>query len=818
MTEPDPASALVGLVVVSHSRALAQAAVTLATEMVHDQPVRMAVAAGLDEVTLGTDAVAILGAIQEVDSPAGVVVLMDLGSAVMSAELALDLLEDPSMRERVLLSAAPLVEGLVVAAVMAAGGAGRAEVAAEAQNALLGKTTQLGAEATDAATAELVESERRASFTVGNPHGLHARPATRLVTSMRGLDARVELRNLTTGAGPVPAASLSRVATLAALQGHEIQIAASGPQAQEAIEALLALAQRNFDEQPEALPVRGAPPTAGPLAASPGIAIGPVRTPAHIENTAKEKPTGTTAEEWDRALEGLTAVRREIGRVQTVATRQVGTEQASIFDAHLALLDDSDVLTDVHERVDAGAAAVAAWRDALGAVERQWAALPDPYLQARAEDVRAVSAMMHHALTGAPAAQMSGPGILLAPELSPAQAAELDRDLVQGFVLAYGSPTSHAAILARSRGIPALVAAGPAILGLAEGTTLVIDGTSAELVVDPSPEVLAAFRDRATAFAAREENYRADAQKPALTADGTVIAVEANLGSAAEAGPAAANGADGVGLVRTEFLFLDREEPPSVAEQIEHYRTIVEAFAPGRVTLRTLDVGGDKPLTYLPMPHEENPFLGQRGIRLTLQRPELLLSQLQAISAVARETPLNVMFPMVSLPSELDAARTVLAEAAGPTGLPPGLRVGIMIEVPAAALKLRAFLPDLDFVSVGTNDLTQYTLAAERGNAAVAGLFDPLDPGVLRLIDEVCRTAAGEVFVAVCGEAAADPAAIPVLLGLGVRELSVSPRSVPAVKARVRVLDLALCQRQAQACLELDDATAVREYVATTWG
>ena len=816
--EHDSSRCLVGIVIVSHSRALARAAVALAAEMLHGRPVPIAVAAGLDEVTLGTDAVRIKEAIQEVDSPAGVVVLMDLGSAVLSAELALDLIDDPEVRERVILSAAPLVEGLVVAAVAAAGGAGRKEVAAEAHSALMGKDAHLSnPEDTSPPTPAAGEqADVVAVLTVVNRHGLHARPAARLVSEMRGLDASVRLRNLTTGTGPVPAASLSRVATLAALCGHLIEISASGPQAPEAIDHLLALAARNFDEPLDDAPTPVQVQNAGPLPASPGIRIGPVRMLRPPAAPADGGPAGTPTAEWRRVVEAVAAVRREIERIRAVAVREVGPQEARIFDAHLMLLGDAEVLADVKHRVSSGTSAVTAWVDALAVVENQWSELPDPYLRARAEDVRAVGTQVLTSLTGAPAVAMTGPGILIAKELTPGQAAELDLDAVQGIVLAYGSPSSHAAIIARSRGVPALVAAGPAVLGLAEGTTIVIDGATGELVIDPPAATLTQFSQRAAELAAQESRDRAAAGELAFTVDGTRIEVAANLGSRADARVAAAEGADSAGLVRTEFLFLNRDRAPDLQEQVAEYLAIADALGGRRVTFRTLDVGGDKPLTYLPMPVEENPFLGHRGIRLSLDRRDLLLEQLLAICEVARTVPTSVMFPMVTTVAEIRNARSMLEEAAGPAGLPEGLRVGMMVEVPTAALKIATFLPYLDFISIGTNDLTQYTLAAERGNAAVAALSDPLDPGVLRLIRHVCHTAAGRVPVAVCGEAAADHAAIPVLLGLGVRELSVSPKSVPSVKARARALDLARCAALADAAIDLDDAASVRRLVSSS--
>ena len=813
----------VGLVVVSHSRALARAAVALAAEMLHGRPVRIEVAAGLDDTTFGTDAVSIKEAIERVDGPAGVVVLMDLGSAVLSAELALDLIADPSIRDRVILSAAPIVEGLIVAAVAAAGGASRAEVAAEARGALLGKAAHLSSP-TDETTAPPVSpvstEEIVGVFSIENPHGLHARPAARLVSELRGLDATVALRNVTNGAGPVPAGSLSRVATLAALHGHEVEVRATGPQAHEAVEHLLTLAKRRFDEPVEgtAQEQRPASTTAitGPLPASPGIAIGPVRRLTTVPVDIDQPPSGEPSAEWRRIVESVAAVRREIEHVRVLTSREVGAEEASIFDAHLSLLADAEMLADVKARVGTGIGAVAAWAGCLADVERAWAGLPDPYLRERAEDIHAVSDQVLRALTGEPARQTVAEGVLVARDLTPAEAAGLDADLVLGVVLAQGSPTSHAAILARARDIPLVVAAGRDVLSVPEGTTIILDGGSGELRIDPSPELLADFRRRAADLEQRRAQQLALAEQPAISRDGTRFSVAANVGSVADARSALAAGADGAGLVRTEFLFLGRATAPDLEEQQAEYDAIAEALASRRITLRTLDVGGDKPLPYLPMPFEANPFLGRRGIRLSLEHRDLLREQLVAVCQTARRFPTSVMFPMVATLGELLHARQVLTDAAGPLGLPDGLRVGMMVEVPAAALKIETFLPHLDFVSIGTNDLTQYTLAAERGNGAVAALSDALDPGVLQLIDHVCRAALGRVDVAVCGEAASDELAIPVLVGLGVRELSVSPYAIPRVKAAVRELNVGRCVALARQALTLAGADDVRKLVLTT--
>ncbi len=817
MTDPGSAQQ-VGLVVVSHSKALARAAVALAEEMLHGRSLRIEVAAGLDETTLGTDAVSISAAIERADGPGGVVVLMDLGSALLSAELALDLLNDATARDRVTLSPAPIVEGLVVAAVAAAGGASRAEVAAEARDALMGKAAHL-AEPTADVTPAPRPAEAVGIFTVENPHGLHARPAARLVSEVRALDASVQLRNLTTGSDPVPAASLSRVATLAAVRGHEVEVRASGHQAQEAVEHLLTLAARRFDESDEDVVVTAAPAdhraASGPMPASPGIAIGPVRRLSAAPTVLDQQPEAPAdpAADWRRVVEAVATARREIELAKVLTVKEAGAARAGIFDAHLSLLADAELLSDVKGRIREGVGAVSAWTDCLAEVEAQWARLPDSYLRERAADVRAVGDQVLRALTGQAARRMTGAGVLVADDLTPAETAALDLDLVSGVVLAQGSPTSHAAILARARDIPVIVSAGRDVLDLADGTPVIVDGSTGKLYVAPSAELVEEYRQRARQAAELRARQLALAEEPAISRDGTPFIVAANLGSVADARAATLAGADGAGLVRTEFVFLDRSEAPTIEEQQRVYDDIAKATGGRRVTLRTLDVGGDKPLTYLPMPAEANPFLGQRGIRLSLEHRDLLRDQLAAMCETARRFPIDIMFPMLTTPGELIEARQVLTEAAGPAGLPEGLRVGTMIEVPSAALKMEAFLPHVDFVSIGTNDLTQYAMAAERGNGAVAALSDPLDPGVLRLIDHVCRAAHVRIDVAVCGEAASDELAIPVLAGLGVHELSVSPAAVPRVKAAVRQLDVERCTIVAGLALELADADEVRKLV-----
>ncbi|MFG1609237.1 phosphoenolpyruvate--protein phosphotransferase [Actinoplanes sp. NPDC049265] len=804
---------MTGLVVVSHSRALADAAVALAAEMVQGQEIALAVAAGLDDGSFGTDAVAIASAIASADRGDGVVVLMDLGSAVLSAELALDLLDDPDRRDQVVLCPAPLVEGLVAAVVAASAGASRDEVAAEAVAGLAGKESHLGAEPAAPAASAPAEGVS-ATFTVTNPHGLHARPAARLVSEVRDAGAPMEIRNRTTGSAWVPASSLTRVATLGALQDHELEVRASGAHAQPAVDRVLALAGRAFDETPAEPSEPSAPsepgepgePGAGVRAgaqpASPGIGVGPAWQLGESTPDIPEVPSQGSDVETTRLDRALDDVRASVRRLRD----GTGVTEAGIFDAHLLLLDDADLLDEARTRIAEGAPAPQAWAAAATRVAAEFAALDDPYLRARAADVRAVSDQVLRSLLGAAGPAVTGTGVLIARDLTPAEAAALDPATVAGIVLAAGSPTAHGAILARARGIPAVVGAGEAILRVPTGTTIALDGRTGEVVVAPSAQVTATFEARAAELASRRRSALTAASRPATTPDGRIVGVGANIGSVADARAAAANGADHAGLVRTEFLFLDRSSAPGVDEQEATYRAIAEALGGRRVTLRTLDVGGDKPLPYLPSPPEQNPFLGVRGIRHSLAHPGLLADQLIAMVRVARDTPVSIMFPMVSTLAELRAARAALADAQTAVGgHPSGLEVGIMVEVPAAALKAATFAPHVDFVSVGTNDLTQYALAAERGNPALAGLSDALDPGVLRLIAQTCHGVGDRVAVAVCGELAADEAAVPLLIQLGVRELSVSPPAIPAVKEAVRS-----ATATPPPVLDLPDAAAVR--------
>ncbi|HEU0102834.1 MAG TPA: phosphoenolpyruvate--protein phosphotransferase, partial [Mycobacteriales bacterium] len=550
-------------------------------------------------------------------------------------------------------------------------------------------------------------------------------------------------------------------------------------------------------------------PAGGAVACSPGVVVGSA-APRRAHTSRPDTAAGDPGQELDRLRAARSAARGQVQRIRDATAAELGEQEAAVFDAHLLLVDDEDLVVDAERRVAGGEPAAAAWQSAVTRVEASFAGLPDPYLRARAADVRAVGDQVLGALSG-DEQELDPVGVLVADDLTPAQAAGLDPARTVGVVLAAGSPTAHSAILLRARGVPAVVGAGPAVLDVSAETLVALDGSTGELHLHPDEATRAAFAARAAAEAGARRAALGQAATPARTRDGVDVLVGANLGSLDDARRAADSGADLAGLVRTEFLFLDRDAAPGVEEQEAAYLELAEALGGRRLTLRTLDVGGDKPLRYLPGPVEANPFLGVRGLRLSLARPGLLADQLLAVVRAAHRTPVSVMFPMVSTLAELTAARQVLTDAVARDGRPPpaDLQVGMMVEVPAAALKTAAFAPHVDFFSIGTNDLTQYALAAERGAPALTELADAYDPGVLALVAAVCR-GAGQALVAVCGELAADPRATGLLVGLGVRELSAAPAAVPAVKQAVRALDTGEAAGAAAAALVAPDAAAVR--------
>jgi phosphoenolpyruvate-protein phosphotransferase/dihydroxyacetone kinase phosphotransfer subunit len=817
---------VISIVVVSHSRALADAAVGLAREMVDaDAGPKVVVAAGLDETTFGTDATAVSAAIEEVDSPDGVLVLLDLGSALLSAEMALEFV-DPDVAGRVRLSSAPLVEGLVAAVVLAATGADLGAVAAEAEQGLLAKQTHLGHEIPSSGAGPDVEAAAgptvTAEVSVTNEHGLHARPAAKVVGLLRSFDAQVSLTNLDTGRGPVNAGSLSAVATLDARQGHRVQIAATGPQADQAVRAFEELAARAFDDLPAPSVGTGAAAGAGGSGSGLDLALGPALVRRASVDTSAYEP-GDVETETMRSRDAVSAVRARLGDLERRTTETSGEQAGAIFVAQTALLDDPDVIALVDEDLASGRSAVDAWTDRLGAVAAGFETLADPYQRERAGDVRSVQGSVLRSLTGEEEPddgdEAGDPVVLVVDELDAATAASIDVERVAGVAVIARGDTGHGVIIASSRGIPLTTGVGTDADDVRNGQVVAFSRGS--FSAHPSDEDVRRWPD----YVAERRRERAEvveaAREPASTSDGVRVPVLANVASLADAESAAANGADGSGLVRTEVLFGGRATAPSAEEQAQAFLALAEAMDGKRLTIRTWDIGGDKPLPFLPMAAEANPFLGVRGIRAFPFDPRgptpgwgLLHDQLAAICQTARETPLRVMFPMVTTADEVSLALGALDRAAGEGGRPDGLEVGIMVEVPAAAMAVDVIAGGLDFVSIGTNDLTQYATATDRGNDAVADLADPLNPGVIRLIDQVCRHRPGGVEVAVCGDLASRPEWTALLLGLGVDELSCTPPRVSEVKAAVRRTDRSEARTMAQRVLRSGDRGEITELMS----
>jgi phosphoenolpyruvate-protein phosphotransferase len=547
------------------------------------------------------------------------------------------------------------------------------------------------------------------------------------------------------------------------------------------------------------------------VAASAGVAIGP----AHRLGGPGEAPADRDAEgvsqESDRLQTAIAAARGAIESDRERVAGRAGAADAAIFDAHLALLDDDALLEPAREAIAGGATAECAWYDAAQRVAELYRGLDEPLLQERATDVLDVGRRVVDAITGAPGDAELVSGIVVADELTPADAAGLDPAHVLAIATARGSTTAHAAILARALGLPAVVGLGGAVLAVADGTTLLLDGEAGTVMVQPPADMIRDAEERR----ARAESRRAAAlersHEPAITRDGERIEVFANLGTGSDAPRAVQLGAEGVGLLRTEFLFLGRDELPGEDEQAQTLREIARALEGRPLIVRTLDAGADKPLPALPMPAEENPFLGVRGIRLALSRPEVLATQFRAILRVAAEHPVKTMLPMVATLAEITAARALLDQARADTGIDAPMELGIMVEVPAAALGATRLAGHVDFFSLGTNDLAQYTMAAERGDARLAPLLAGPQPAVLRLVQATVEGAAAHGrWVGVCGELAGDPAAAVLLAGLGVTELSMASALVADVKAALREVSLADARAAALAALETDDAESAR--------
>ncbi|TAA46104.1 phosphoenolpyruvate--protein phosphotransferase [Corallincola spongiicola] len=663
-----------------------------------------------------------------------------------------------------------------------------------------------------------------------NPAGLHARPSANLVAEANKFNAEIQVL---LGDRKANARSLVSLLGLGSRLGDEIRVQASGPDAEEAI-IQLSQAIRNGlgeacgkaqscaatnatplqEEQPLLGQTNDDPNTLSGVAASPGLAIGQVFQLVEETFEFAEQGTDVTTEQ-QQLSDAIEKAKQQLQTLKADVISHGSNEQAAIFDAHRELLNDPELTNCTAEKITQGKSAPFSWQRTIHGQCEILSQLDNAVMAGRVADLEDVCKRVLRILLAMPEPSLTLPEntILVARDLTPSMTAKLDTNKVVGFATTEGGSSSHSAILARSMGIPAVAATDDKAQQLENGTNVVLDGFKGTLKTNVSDEEILKIRHQQEQAATQAKQDLAAKDKPAITSDGHQIEIVANIGNLGDSEKAMTLGGEGVGLLRSEFLFLDRQTAPSEEEQFETYQQIVKSQNGQPVIIRTLDVGGDKPLDYMPMPAEENPFLGERGIRIGINRPSILRTQVRAILRAAKENPestVRIMFPMISTIEELRAAKAVVIEEANKLDV-SNYEVGIMVEVPSTAVMADIFAREADFFSIGSNDLTQYTLAIDRGHPKLAAQVDGIHPSVLRLIEMTCKGAHKHgKWVGVCGGIASDTQAVPLLIGLGVDELSVSVPTLPAIKAQVRERSLSDCQSLAQHALTLETAAEVR--------
>ncbi|MEK2610303.1 phosphoenolpyruvate--protein phosphotransferase [Pseudomonas shirazensis] len=663
-----------------------------------------------------------------------------------------------------------------------------------------------------------------ARIVLANAHGLHARPAKVLAQLAKGFEGEIRIRLLDDSQPAVSVKSLSKLLGLGARRGQTLELIAEPNIANDALPVLLAAIADGLGETVEALPEASteevlvvAEPLSAPVPgsliqgvpAAPGIACGP----AHIcvERDIDYPLRGVSpSQEREQLRAALETVNAELQALVQRSDKAIG----EIFITHQEMLADPALMDEVEQRLGQGESAAAAWMSVIEAAARQQEALHDALLAERAADLRDIGRRVLAQLCGViDTPEPAEPYVLVMTEVGPSDVARLDPQRVAGIVTAQGGATAHSAIVARALGIPAVVGAGAAMLLLAPGTPLLLDGQRGRVSVAPAADELQRALTERDQREQRLQQAWASRHQPAVTRDGHAIEVFANIGGSQGIDKVVEQGAEGVGLLRTELIFMAHPQAPDVATQEAEYRRVLDGLDGRPLVVRTLDVGGDKPLPYWPIASEDNPFLGVRGVRLTLQRPQIMRDQLRALLQAADGRPLRIMFPMVGQIHEWREAKAMVEQLREEIPV-ADLQLGIMVEVPSAALLAPQLAREVDFFSIGTNDLTQYTLAIDRGHPSLSAQADGLHPAVLRLIDMTVRAAHAEgKWVGVCGELAADPQAVAILLGLEVDELSVASRSVAEVKALVRQRDYQTARALALEALQQDSAAAVRALV-----
>lgn len=824
---------MIGIVVVSHSRKLAEGVLELAEQMTRGKVVIQA-AGGIDdpENPIGTDPMQVMAAIESVAAATedGVLIIMDLGSALMSAETALEFLPD-EVKEKVMLCSAPIVEGTLAAAVQASVGASLQVAGTEAREALNVKIEQLAPmtgeslQSTEAhPESSLADDKISIELVINNKLGLHARPAARLVATSGKFKSRINIQKEDKSAS---AKSINQVALLAVKKGEKITVTASGDDAGQALDALQALQQDNFGERDEDIAaskrqtpkIKQQDDSGAGLPGAEGYAIGPAYVHQIVFPRIERRNISDDKGEIKRLETALDQALIDIKKLRIQTEKTSGKHNAAIFDVHALILKDKDIYDKTVAAISSQKInAEYAWHEVMNAMAEDYRNLDVPYMQARAADVLDCAGRVLGLLGGrkAQGLRLTQKSIIVAHDLSPTDVAGLEPGQVLGLITEIGGITSHAAILARSMGIPAVVGTGPIMNHIANNGDIALDGFTGRIWIEPKPEVQAQIKKQREKWLSDREKARAEASQTARTVDGREIMVMGNIGIPADAPRALEFGAEGIGLFRSEFLFQDREQAPDENEQFAAYVEAAQAMQGRPVIIRSLDVGGDKPLKYLDIPQEDNPFLGERGVRFCLARPELFCTQLRALIRAASQENIWIMYPMISDVQELKDILRLQSHirqelVADGLAIQDTIKTGIMIEVPSAVAVADQLAELCDFFSIGTNDLTQYVMAADRGNSAVSKLCDSLNPAVLRMIKMTCEAArkAG-IEVGICGELAGNALATPLLLGLGLNELSMNAPAIPAVKKSIRAIAMDKCRVIAQKAMQAQSADQVR--------
>ena len=564
-------------------------------------------------------------------------------------------------------------------------------------------------------------------------------------------------------------------------------------------------------------------PTLQGIAASDGIAIAKVYTLTEPDLTVTKVTVEDSEKEVSRLDDALAASIKDVELIKETALKNLGEEEAQVFDAHLMVLSDPELIGQVKDSITSNKVnAESALKEVTDMFISIFAGMEDnPYMQERAADIRDVSKRVLAHLLGVKIpspATIKDEVIIVAADLTPSDTAQLNRQYVKAFVTDIGGRTSHSAIMARSLEIPAIVGTKEVTSTAKDGDIIIVDGLTGDVFLNPSEEVIAEYRAKAEAFAAQQAEWEKLKDSKTYTKDGHQVELAANIGTPKDLEGVVNNGAEGVGLYRTEFLYMDSHEMPTEEDQFEAYKAVLEGMNGKPVVVRTMDIGGDKELPYLPLPHEMNPFLGYRAIRISLNEPEMFRTQLRALLRASVYGKLRIMFPMIATLNDFRGAKALLEEEkakliAEGVAVSDDIQVGIMIEIPAAAVLAHQFAKEVDFFSIGTNDLIQYTMAADRMNERVSYLYQPYNPSILTLIKHVIDSAHKEgKWAGMCGEMAGDQTAVPLLVGLGLDEFSMSASSV--LKTRSLISKLTLSDMQALADKAINECATVQEVEA----